>query len=409
MPTSLDRQIPSSLDRFLKYVRIETTSRPECDRVPSTDCQFDLARLLVEELDSLGLQEAKVDEHCLVTATLPSNVARNVPVIGWIAHLDTSPDVSGKNVRPRLLDYRGGTIVLPNGLVIPEDAALKSCIGHRLVTTDGTTLLGADDKAGIAAIMTALERLCTEGKPHGTIRIAFTPDEEVGNGTVHFDVARFGAYCAYTVDGSLPGELNFETFTAGVATIDVTGHEIHPGTAKGVMVNAARIASEIIARLPQDRAPETTEDREAFIHPYFLEASVGKATIRALLRGFDDDVLNGLQALVHEAVEHARKRFPGAEIHVVFKEQYRNMREVLEKHPVVTAKLEEAAGRSGVTPYWKPIRGGTDGSRLSEMGLPTPNVFSGGHHFHSPLEWLSVDHLEKTVDTLVNLAVLWTE
>ena len=402
-----------ALDRFLRYVTIETTSRPDTDRVPSTDCQFDLARLLVDELRQLGLEDASVDEHCYVTASLPSNVSKEVPVIGWIAHLDTSPDVSGKDVKPVVHDYRGGEIVLGgteiSEVVIPEDEALKSCIGHRIVTSDGTTLLGADDKSGIAAIMTAVERLITENRPHGTIRICFTPDEEVGNGTAKFDLERFGAFCAYTVDGELPGELNDETFTARLATVEVIGREIHPGTAKDVMVNAVRVASEITARLPKNRAPETTEGREPFIHPYSFEGNVGRATFKMLLRGFCDADLDVLETTIDEIVDQIVELFPGAVIDVAVREQYRNMKEKLDACPEVMQKLETSARRSGVEPVWKSIRGGTDGARLTEMGLPTPNIFTGGHHFHSPMEWLSVEYLEKTVETLVNLAEHWTE
>ncbi len=404
--------MPNVLEKFLRYVRIETTSQAEVDRVPSTDCQFDLARLLVEELRAIGLDDAAVDEHCYVTATLPSNLppdAKPVPVVGLIAHMDTSPEITGKNVQAQQLDYRGGDIALLNGTIIPEDDALKSCVGHRLITTDGTTLLGADDKAGVAAIMTAVERLRNENKPHGAIRICFTPDEEVGNGTAFFNIERFGADLAYTVDGGLPGELNCETFTARQATITVTGKEVHPGTAKGIMVNAARVASEIVALLPKNESPETTEGRESFLHPYQMEGTVGSATVKTLLRGFDDRELERLQFELENAASQAHESFPEAEIDIVYKDQYRNMREKLENRPEILAKLDAAARRSGVQPQWTAIRGGTDGSRLTELGLPTPNIYAGGHNFHGPMEWLSVDHLETTVETLVNLAVVWTE
>lgn len=400
----------TALDRFLRYILIETTSKPDVEQVPSTDCQFDLARLLVEELKRLGLKDASVDEHCYVTATLKGNVDQDVPVIGWIAHMDTSPDVSGKNVKPQIIEsYQGGDIVLSNGTVISEDEALNSCRGHRIVTTDGTTLLGADNKAGVAAIMTAVEKILLENKPHGTIRICFTPDEEVGNGTAYFDIKQFGAYCAYTVDGELPGELNDETFTARLVTVTVFGREIHPGTAKNVMVNALRVVSEIIARLPKDLSPENTEGKEPFIHPFSIEGSVGQATFKALLRGFCDDDLERLWVRFRDAIGQTQSLFPKAKIDASSREQYRNMKEKLDACPIVMQKLEEAARRSGVEPCWKSIRGGTDGSRLTEMGLPTPNVYTGGHHFHSPMEWLSVNHLERTVETLVNLAELWTE
>ena len=397
------------LERFLRYVRIETTSKPDCDEVPSTPCQFDLAKLLVGELLALGLADAEVDEHCYVTATLPAKRESDnneVPVIGWIAHLDTSPDVSGKNVHPQVIDYTSGSIVLPNGLVIEEDEALRQCQGHQIVTSDGTTLLGADDKAGIAAIMTALERLRTEHGPHGEIRICFTPDEEVGNGTKFFHLEKFGAKYALTIDGELPGELNQETFTAKSATLKVTGREIHPGMAKGVMVNALRVASECVARTPKQQAPETTEHDEPYIHPYSFEGHVGEAVVRMLLRSFRDDEMRKLENRLAEIIHDVQQQFPEAKIEWTVVEQYRNMYEKLSQCPELSAKLEEAVRRSGATPYWKPIRGGTDGSRLTEMGLPTPNLYTGGHNFHSRTEWLSVHHLEKTVETLVQLARL---
>ena len=403
----------AALERFLRYVRVETTSKPDCDDVPSTKCQFDLAKILVEELKALGLADAEVDEHCYVMATLPGNIEKgnekNVPVIGWVAHLDTSPDVSGKNVNPQVINYQSGPITLLNGVVIEEDEALRQCQGHQLVTSDGTTLLGSDDKAGIAAIMTALERLINENVPHGDIRVCFTPDEEVGNGTKFFNIEKFGAKHAYTLDGELPGELNKETFTARAATLKITGKEIHPGTAKGVMVNATRVAAEFVARTPKNIAPETTEGYEPYLHPYAFTGDVGEAIVRFLLRSFNDEDMQKLENLLREIKSDVQTMFPGAKIELTSTEQYRNMHEKLVDCPEMLAMLEEAARRSGVTPCWKPIRGGTDGSRLTEMGLPTPNIYTGGHNFHSRTEWLSVDHLEKTVETLVQLAQFYTE
>jgi len=403
----------AALERFLRYVKFETTSKPDCDEVPSTKCQFELAKLLVEELRSLGLDDAKVDEHCYVMATLPGNIengdGKDVPVIGWVAHLDTSPDVSGKNVNPQVIDYQSGTITLPNGVVIEEDEALRQCQGHQLVTSDGSTLLGADDKSGIAAIMTAIERLIAENLPHGPIRICFTPDEEVGNGTKFFNLGKFGAKVAYTLDGELPGELNKETFTARSATLTVTGKEIHPGTAKGVMVNAARVAAEFVASTPKDQAPETTEGYEPYLHPYSFSGNVAAATVRFLLRAFNDEDMQKLENTLQKIKSDVQNLFPGAKIELTSTEQYRNMFEKLADCPEILATLEEAARRSGVTPVWKPIRGGTDGSRLTEMGQPTPNIYTGGHNFHSRTEWLSVNHLDKTIETLVQLAQLYTE
>lgn len=403
----------AALERFLRYVRFETASKPDCDEVPSTKCQFDLAELLVEELKSLGLADAEVDDHCYVMATLPGNFensdGKSVPVIGWIAHLDTSPDVSGKNVNPQVIDYQSGPITLPNGVVIEEDEALRQCQGHQLVTSDGATLLGSDDKAGIAAIMTALERLIAENLPHGDIRVCFTPDEEVGNGTKFFNLKKFGAEVAYTLDGELPGELNKETFTARATTLKIVGKEIHPGTAKGVMVNAARVAAEFVARTPKNQAPETTEGYEPYLHPFAFDGKVGEATVRFLLRSFNDADMQKLENLLQKIKNDVQNLFPDAKIELTSSEQYRNMYEKLADCPEILATLEEAARRSGVTPCWKPIRGGTDGSRLTEMGLPTPNIYTGGHNFHSRTEWLSVDYLAKTVETLVQLAQLYTE
>ena len=397
-----------ALERFLRYVAVHTASRFDVGEVPSTARQFDLARLLVEELQALGLADAAVDDHCLVTATLPANVAHEVPVVGWIAHLDTSPDCSGENVKPQIIEhYRGGPIVLKNGVRIPEDAALSRCVGHRLVTTDGTTLLGADDKSGIAAILTAVERLIAEHRPHGTIRIAFTPDEEVGNGTKYFDIERFGARYAYTVDGGLPGELNRETFTAFGATLHVKGREIHPGHAKGIMINATRVAAEVVARTPKNEAPETTEGREPYLHPTDMTGNVAEAEVKFLLRAFDDEAIDRLRQTLETIVAEVAGLFPGAGFELVFTEQYRNMREKLDRCPEVLANLETAARRAGIEPVWVAVRGGTDGSRLTEMGLPTPNIYTGGHHFHGPTEWLSVDFLEQTVETLVQLAEIW--
>lgn len=401
------------LERFLRYARIETTSDDNLGTTPSTECQFNLARLLSEELRELGLS-AECDEHSYVWAELPATLEKNtagepIPAIGLIAHLDTAPGVNGKDVDPLLHDYFGGPIELPGGIVIPEDAALESCRGHRIVTADGTSLLGADDKAGIAAIMSAIERLIVEKIPHGSIKIAFTPDEEIGNGTSFFDIAKFGAKFAYTVDGELPGELNKETFTAELATITVIGRDIHPGHAKGVMINSVRIIGEILSRLPKDRSPETTEGKEPYIHPMDLKAEILEGTLKCLLRGFDDADFIEHRRILENVLAEVRSLYPEAKVELSIREQYRNMAEKLAACPEVLEKLWTAAQRAGIEPYWKPVRGGTDGSRLTEMGLPCPNIYGGGHNFHSLTEWLSVEHLEATVETLVQLAEAWTE
>ncbi len=410
------------LDKFLRYVKIDTQSSEESDTTPSTQKQFDLANLLVQELKEIGIIDAEVDEHCYVMATIPSNLPSNhhaynkVPRIGIIAHLDTSPDVSGANVKPQIIDnYQGGDITLPgdSSIVIrqSENPALQGyCLGHKIVTSDGTTLLGADDKAGIAAIMELADILINNPEIlHGDIRIAFTPDEEIGQGTLFFDLMKFGCKYAYTVDGEMPGELNKETFSANSGLIKIKGRDIHPGSAKNIMVNAARVASEIVARFPKYMSPETTEGYEPYIHPHTMKGDVANAEIHILFRDFKTEGLDLQKKIVENIIDEVQKIYPKASIKFDVKVQYRNMLEVLEKHPIVLDNLWESAKRAGVEPYWNPIRGGTDGSRLSEMGLPTPNIYNGGQNFHSRTEWLSVNALEKTVDTLLQLAQIWVE
>lgn len=411
----------TALERFLEYVKINTQSNESSDTTPSSPNQFELANLLVRELKEMGIDDAEVDEHCYVMATIPSNIPiehpsyGKVPNIGFLAHLDTSPEVTAENVNPQIIEnYDGSDIVLPKDpnivIRVSENPNLKKCIGHTIVTTDGTTLLGADNKAGIAAIMTLAQTL-TENPNilHGTIRICFTPDEEIGNGTKFLDINKFNVKYAYTVDGDLPGELNKETFSADQATITILGRDIHPGTAKGIMVNSIRIVGEIIIRLPKHMAPETTQDYEPYIHPYVLEGGVGKTTLKLLLRDFRTSGLEEQKVLLQQIIDEVKQLFPKSEISLETKYQYRNMIEGLEKHPIVLENLWEAAIRSGVEPYWKPIRGGTDGARLTEMGLPTPNIYTGGNNFHSKTEWLSVNFLNQTVETLVNLVQIWVE
>ncbi|MDO4587630.1 MAG: peptidase T [Planctomycetia bacterium] len=397
----------TALSRFLKYAAIETTSQENACKVPSTEQQFELANLLAEELRLLGLQDVIVDRHCYVYATLPSNLHSNSspnPIIGFIAHLDTSSAASGKNVSPQVICYEKGDIQLKNGTVIPEDSELQKCRGHQIVVSDGSTLLGADDKAGIAAIMTALDRLIQENCPHGTIKIAFTPDEEIGMGTAFFDRERFNADFAYTVDGGSLGEINNETFTADKAVLKIEGRDIHPGTAKGIMINASRILSAVIAALPWNRTPETTENREPFCHLYQISGNVSFATAEFLLRAFDETERQNNRKILSDTVEEIRKIWNPVSIQLDFYEQYLNMGYFFEKNPQVLNRLENAVRLAGLEPVWKPIRGGTDGSRLTEQGLPTPNIFTGGRNFHSPTEWLSVNDLEKTVETLIHLA-----
>jgi tripeptide aminopeptidase len=403
------------LEKFLRYVVIDTQSKEDSDAYPSTAKQFDLLNLLAKELKELGVPEVSIDEHGYVMASIPATVSTKTPPIGFIAHVDTSPEVSGANVKPQVIEeYKGGDISLsgdPNIIIREsENPSLKMAIGRTIVTSDGTTLLGADDKAGVAIIMTAVQQLLGDPKiPHGEIKIAFTPDEEVGAGTKFFNIKKFGAQFAYTIDGDTPGELNKETFSANSCIVTVHGRDIHPGSAKNIMVNSVRVISEIIARLPKQMAPETTEGYEPYIHPYVLEGGVGKSTIKILFRDFKTEGLEDLKRIVENVIAEVRTLYPKAKIEMQIIEQYRNMREGLSKDRRVVDYLFEAAKRSGLTPEWTPIRGGTDGSRLTESGLPTPNIFTGGANYHSRTEWVNVWGMEKAVETVLNLAQIWVE
>ena len=400
------------LDRFIRYVKVDTQSNETSLSFPSSKNQFDLANILVEELQEIGLLDASCDDYCYVTATLQSNVSEKVPVIGLFAHLDTSPEVSGKNVNPQIIEnYRGGDIVLnqSRNIIIREEenVHLKECIGKTLVTTDGTTLLGSDDKAGIAAIMTAMENLYQNPEiPHGQVRVCFTPDEETGNGITNFDVARFGADFAFTVDGGFQGEINKETFSADSAIIEIEGRDMHPGTAKDRMVNSIRALGSIIAQLPPTMAPETTEGYESFIHPMRAQGSAVKSTLNLLLRDFDIIGLDAQKEILKKIISDVKEQYPKIKVSLTITPSYRNMREVLEKKPQVTELLESAVRKTGVTPIWKPIRGGTDGSKLTALGLPTPNIFTGSCNSHSLTEWQSVDAMVKAAETIINLVTV---
>jgi tripeptide aminopeptidase len=410
----------TALERFLRYVRIDTQSKEDSESYPSTQKQFDLLKMLVNELRLLGLQDVNIDKYGYVLATLPGNIQRTdktsgkVPAVGFIAHVDTSPSASGENVKPQVMTYNGGDIVLPGdkNIIIreSENPQLKKCKGKTIVTSDGTTLLGADDKAGIAIIMTAIDTLISNPAiPHGEIKISFTPDEEVGNGTKYFDLKAFGADVAYTLDGDSPGELNKETFSANSAIITVHGRNIHPGTAKDIMVNSLRAIADIITRMPKNMAPETTEGYEPYIHPHSLKGEEEKSVLNILLRDFNTEGLNKQKEILEKIIEDVKPLHPKARIELQIKESYRNMRQGLEKDPRVLECLWEATKRSGMEPKWVPIRGGTDGSRLTAMGLPTPNIFTGGQNFHGKTEWISVDGMLKAVETVVNLAQVWVE
>jgi tripeptide aminopeptidase len=405
------------LDRFLRYVGYDTQSREGADAYPSTPGQLILLRDLLSELQTLGLPDATMDDHGYVTATIPPTSSKpGVPAVGFIAHVDTSPEMSGAGVRPIVhRGYDGRDIVLPDDpeavLRVVDSPYLGECIGHDIVTASGLTLLGADNKSGVAEIMTAAEYLLAHPEiPHGAIRIAFTPDEEVGHGTKYFDVPAFGAHCAYTMDGGARGELEFESFSADAISITFRGFNTHPGFAKGRMVNAIKLAAKFIERLPADRlSPETTEALAGFVHPYVVQAGVDRTTVKLLVRDFVTAGLQEKEAWLVSLAREVVEGVPGASVESLVEESYRNMREVLDHHPLVVDCAREAIRRTGIEVRERAIRGGTDGSRLSFMGLPTPNIFAGEQNFHSRLEWVSVQDMEKAVEVIVALAQVWEE
>lgn len=407
----------SVLDRFLRYVTYDTQSREGASTYPSTPGQLVLLNDLVAELRAMGLADAGIDEYGYVMATIPSSTTKpNVPVIGFIAHVDTSPEMSGAGVKPIVHPhYDGRDLALPDDpsavLRVADSPYLGECLGHDIVTASGTTLLGADNKSGVAEIMTAAEFLLAHPEiPHGAIRIGFTPDEEVGRGTQYFDVARFGALCAYTMDGGQRGELEYESFSADAITITFHGFNTHPGFAKGRMINAIKLAARFIDALPTDRlSPETTDGREGFVHPYVMEPSVEKTSVKLLIRDFDTAALAAKEQWLRELADGVVRDAPGSRVEFHIDEQYRNMREILDHHPQVVAHARTAMTRAGITVHERAIRGGTDGSRLSFMGLPTPNLFAGEQNFHSRLEWVSVQDMERAVDVIVELAKVWEE
>jgi tripeptide aminopeptidase len=401
------------LRRFKRYVRIDTRSTRDRERSPSTPGQLELARMLVEELTAAGLDDAALDENGYVTATLPGNTG-NGTVVGLIAHMDTSPDASGTGVEPIVhRKYGGGVIELPRDgtRLDPETMPeLSAKVGHDIVTASGDTLLGADDKAGVAEIMTAVAHLAAHPDlPRPTLRVSFTPDEEIGEGATLFDVERFGALCAYTMDGSEIGEFTDETFSAQEMVVSVHGVDVHPGHATGKLVSAVRLAADIVAALPSDRlTPDTTSGREGFIHVYSLTGTAAVAEIRAIVRDFDEDRLAEHVALFQDTARQVMARAPRATLDVEVRRQYRNMRQYIDPVPFVIDAAEAAITAEGVEPVRVPVRGGTDGSRLSEMGLPTPNIFTGGHEYHSVREWASVQDMASAAATVVRLAEVWT-
>jgi tripeptide aminopeptidase len=405
------------LTRFLRYVRYDTQSDEQSTTFPSTGKQLVLLRALTDELRALGLADAAIDEHGYVMATIPPTTKKiGVPTIGFLAHVDTSPEMLGAGVAPIVhRDYDGRDLILPDDptavLRLRDTPALADQMGHDIVTASGTTLLGADNKAGVAEVMTAAAWLVGHPEiPHGTVRLAFTPDEEVGRGTAHFDVARFGADCAYTMDGGSRGEIEVESFSADAMTITFHGFNTHPGYAKGRMVNAIKAAARFIDRLPQDAmSPETTDGHEGFVHPYVVTASVETTSVRLLIRDFVTAALKEKEAALEALARKVAAGYPGIRVEVKVEESYRNMKEVLDRHPAVVEHAREAIRRAGLEPRSHPIRGGTDGSRLSFMRLPTPNLFAGEHNFHSRLEWVSVHDMEKAVEVIVQLCRVWEE
>jgi tripeptide aminopeptidase len=407
----------TAVERFLRYVTYDTRSKEHSSSFPSTATQLVLLRLLADELIALGLADVSFDEQGYVMASIPATSAKPaVPAIGLIAHVDTSPEMPGEKVRPIVHSgYDGRDLVLPDRpdtvLRLSDDSALADQMGTDIITAAGTTLLGADDKAGVAEIVGAAEFLMRHQEiPHGLIRIAFTPDEEIGQGTKHFDVARFGAFCAYTIDGGSRGELEYESFSADAMTVTFTGFNTHPGYARGRMTNAIKMASDFVAALPRDRlSPETTDEYEGYVHPYRMDASVERTSVKLLIRDFVTSGLEAKETLVKQLAAGIAGRYPGSSVDILVEQSYRNMREVLEHHPQILDNAREAIRRSGLEPVERPIRGGTDGSRLSFMGLPTPNLFAGEHNFHSRLEWTSARDIEKAVETIVHLCCVWEE
>jgi tripeptide aminopeptidase len=405
---------PAARDRFVRYARVHTSSLEGSDSFPSTPQQWDLLRLLEQELVELGLEDVELDGHGYVTATLPPTVEHEVPTIGFLAHVDTFPDVPGENVDPQVVVYEGGRLQLPGDAKVALDPAespeLERHVGHELVTSDGTTLLGADDKAGIAEIVTAVAHLKDRPElPHGRIRVAFNPDEEIGAGTDHLDLDRLGCVAAYTLDGSTAGELEQESFNALQLTVVFRGVSTHTGTAKGKLVNPVRILADFVASLPRELAPETTEGYEGFVHPHVAQADAEQARCVLILRDHDWGLLQQHEALTRRLAEEAAARFPGSSVELTVKEQYRNMKEFIDRDPRVMAAAEEAYRREGLEPKRVAIRGGTDGSRLSERGLPTPNLFTGGHDYHSRREWVCVRDMGSAAAVVVHLAQVWAE
>lgn len=400
------------INRFISYVKIDTQSDPESRSTPSTEKQWDLARKLVEDLKAIGMQEVTIDDHAYVMATLPSNIEKEVPTIGFISHFDTTPDFTGTNVNPQIIkNYDGNAIVLneEHQIVLKpsEFEELKQYKGQTLITTDGTTLLGADDKAGITEIITAMEYLLNHPEiKHGKIRVGFTPDEEIGRGAHKFDVEKFGADWAYTLDGSEIGELEYENFNAAEATVHIKGKIVHPGYAKDKMINAIHLAQDFITELPNRERPEHTEGYEGFFHLYSFEGEVDATTLKFIIRDHDKGKFEARKALIQKIAHDLNTQNDRPTYKVSITDQYYNMKEKVEPVKHIVDLAEKAMLAVGVTPNIKPIRGGTDGSQLSYMGLPCPNIFAGGHNFHGRYEYVPVESMQKAVDVICKIAEL---
>jgi tripeptide aminopeptidase len=404
------------LERFCRYVRVDTQANESAKSYPSSPGQLVLGKMLADELRALGLRDAEQDDHGIVMATIPATVTRSAPTIAWLAHVDTSPETSGKDVKPQIhAGYAGGDIVLPADpsrvIRVAENPELTKLKGKTIVTTDGTTLLGADDKAGVAVIMEATAQLLARPEiPHGPIRVCFTCDEEIGHGVDHLDLKKLGARVGYTLDGAGAGEIDGETFSADLAVVTVRGVNIHPSVGKGRMVNAIRLAGMFLDRLPRAvLSPETTEGREGFLHPYRIEGGVADVTMRILLRDFDTARLADRAAVLQAVAATVTAEYPRATIDVAITPQYRNLADGLAKEPRALALAQEAMRRAGLEPKLTIVRGGTDGSRLTELGLPTPNLSTGEHNPHSPLEWTCLEEMESAVAVLLQLAKVWGE
>lgn len=409
-------QTSKVLERFLEYVQIDTQSDPNSSSCPSTEKQKDLGNLLVRQLKEMGVTDAHIDELGYVYATIPANTDKHVPVICFCSHMDTSPDCSGAGVKPLVhCNYQGEDIVLPDDISevirLVEHPDLCEQIGNDLVTASGKTLLGADNKAGVAEIMDAAYFFMSHPEvPHGTIKILFTPDEEIGRGANHVDLNKLGADFGYTVDGESRGSIENETFSADGVEIIINGISAHPGFAKDRMESAIKIASEIVASLPQDElSPESTEGKQGFIHPTAIFGTVEQATIELIVRDFNDESLLQHEQLLKSIVEIVMERYPRSSFEMKVNEQYRNMKQVLDQYPQVVAYGIKAIEQVGLKPKLQSIRGGTDGSRLSYMGLPCPNIFAGEHAFHSKQEWISVQDMQKAVETIIRLAIIWEQ